>query len=106
MNVSINVFVFCICALLAFGCGLDEDLTEIKHIIRKLIEENTAILRNEVESIRGQCGEVFEENAILRNEIEAINLKLEGVQEGSYHPPLVFVISHKCLDRFSSTLVQ
>ena len=69
MKVSINVFVFCICSPLAFCCGLDEDLTEIKQMMGKLIEENMAILRSEVESIRGQNGE---ENAILRSEVESI----------------------------------
>ena len=93
MNVSINVFIFSICSLLAFGWGLDEDLTEIKQMMGKLIEEN-AILRSEVGSIRGQYGEenailrsevesIREENGNLRSEVEAINLKLEGVQEGN-----------------------
>ena len=86
MKVSIKVFVFCICSLMAFGCGLDEDLTEIRQMMRKLIEENAimreknAILRSEVESMRRQCEE---ENAILRSEVDAINIKLEGVQEGN-----------------------
>ena len=83
MKISINVFVFCICSLLAFGCGLDEDLTEIRQMMGKLSEENTAILRREVESIRCQYREendilrskvesIREENAILRSEVETI----------------------------------
>ena len=59
MKVSINVVVFCICKFVAFGCGLDGDFYEKKHVIVKLIEANT-IVRREVESIRGQYRELLE----------------------------------------------
>ena len=79
---NVYAFVFFFCGLFAFGCGLDDDFTEMKHMIGKLVEENTilrrevgsireddVILRSEFESLRGQCGE---ENAILKREVENI----------------------------------
>ena len=69
---NVYVFVFFICCLVAFGRGLDDDFADMKQMIGKLFEENE-ILRNEVASIRGQCGEVVEEKtAILRSEVESI----------------------------------
>ena len=68
---NVYAFVFFFCGLFAFGCGLDDDFTEMKHMIGKLVEEN-AVLRSEVETIRDHCGE---ENALLRSEVESIRVQ-------------------------------
>ena len=61
--------------------------------------EEHAILRSEVESIRGHCDQI--ENKVedirhgmtrMRDEVEAINFRLEGVQEGNYTLSILVIV--------------